>query len=88
MVIGDSQSADLVNILVHTNIQKNTEIITRKILNECGTVYVDPWLRNEFFSRNEKIQKRLELVQICSDLMDKVLETPAIKHADIIIRNL
>jgi peptidoglycan/LPS O-acetylase OafA/YrhL len=85
LIIGDSQSADIVNILVKTNVEEKFEIITRKILNECGTIYIEPEQQNNRFLVNEKIRKKPEMRAICSDLMERLVRTSAIKNADIVI---
>ncbi len=54
LIVGDSQAADLVNMLVAAGFERHNEIITRTIAWECGLPYVDGSYGDDFWkTRND-----------------------------------
>lgn len=85
LIIGDSQSADLLNILLEAGFENKYEILTRKVFWECGSLYVPQDIRSKYFDSNDLINAKPEYEKICSEQMDRLIGTPAITHADVII---
>lgn len=85
LVIGDSQAADFLNIMVAAGVDKKYEIITRKILWECGSIYIPEAERISVFSKNILLKNHKELMNECSSQMNRLFNTTVINEADKII---
>ena len=85
LIIGDSQSADLLNVLSEMGIDKEYEIITRKILWECGALLIPPNLRDEYLKTNPFIHAKPDYQNLCKHKMSRLESSPALSNADIII---
>jgi len=82
LIVGDSQAADLLNMLVEGGMDKTVEIIFDPVHFECGLPYLKDkdllWsISNPFITPAVKKE--------CVRLMDRLDSTPAIKRADVIL---
>ncbi|AVA21184.1 acyltransferase 3 family protein [Rhizobium sp. NXC24] len=86
LIIGDSQAADLTNIMVETGMEDRFEIVTRTVYYECGAPLLPAEQRKKFWeTENQFTMKDPTFVSRCSTLMDDVTNSPAIKEADEIL---
>lgn len=84
LIIGDSQAADFLNVMVAAGFDKNYEIITRKILWECGSVYYANIEKNNF-NNYPLLAGREDLQSECIHQMSRLVNTPAIGSANKIL---
>jgi peptidoglycan/LPS O-acetylase OafA/YrhL len=86
LIVGDSQSADILNMLVEAGVDNKIEIITRKVHYECGLPYLDKGERDEFWSgHNPMTMNSPNLTEACNLVMDRLVSSPAIKNADVVL---
>lgn len=65
-IIGDSQAADLINLLVESGHDENFDIVARTIHTECGVPYVEEDKREDFFKKvNLYTIQKPELIKAC-----------------------
>lgn len=71
LIIGDSQAADLVNLLVEGGHDENFDIVARTIYTECGVPYVEEDKRDVFFKRiNLYTIQKPHLIKACEEQMN------------------
>lgn len=83
LIIGDSQSGDLINILNESGYLKGHDVISRKITSNCAT----PWLATsdaeEFLTKlNPLTFKSPTLIKICSRQILEATNLRLLKSAD------
>lgn len=83
LIIGDSQAADVANMLNESGYAQSLDIVTRIIVTDCAA----PMIRNdeadEFFNRvNPLTIKRPELVTPCADKMARATNEKLLRSAD------
>ena len=86
LIIGDLQSADLINVLAEGGLTDQVEIVARTVFNECGIPYLDDGeLANFLRTKNQSSKKDPKWLTLCPTLISRVVDTPAWKQADMII---
>lgn len=85
LIIGDSQSADLINIMNESGVINNYDISTRAVQYRCGVPYVDKAERDNFWKKENKITMRYpNSISNCEKVMDSLVSDEIIKKADTI----
>ncbi|WP_227732543.1 acyltransferase family protein [Yersinia proxima] len=83
LIAGDSQSADLVNILNESGIIDNYDVVVRLIYTQCGTPYVNKDERDTFFTKdNPGTIRRADLIPMCGKQMDALMDGKILGQAD------
>ncbi|WP_050295265.1 acyltransferase family protein [Yersinia sp. 2105 StPb PI] len=83
LIAGDSQSADLVNILNESGIIDNYDVVVRLIYTQCGTPFVNKDERDAFFNKkNLGTIGRADLIPICGKQMDALMDSKILGQAD------
>ena len=86
LLIGDSQSADLLNMFVEAGLNEKVEIITRKVFYECGLPYLPEGEREKFLSDNNPISKKSPaMIDYCNSAMNQLIASEALKNADVVL---
>ncbi len=85
LIIGDSQSADIVNIMKESGQLERFDIMARTISYECGTPFVEKSLRSHFFKvENLVTSKSPQIVPLCESQMDHLFDNKDLASADSI----
>ncbi|WP_257205427.1 SGNH hydrolase domain-containing protein [Pseudomonas monteilii] len=83
LIIGDSQAADVANMLVESGQSKSMDIVTRIIVTDCATPSINPIESDEFFNRiNPLTIKRPELVTPCINKIARATDEDLLRSAD------
>lgn len=83
LVIGDSQSADVINMMSESGALENNDVIARTIYFDCGTPFVSQQdMEDYFYKKNPKTIARPELIPKCEKQIDGVINGKLIKEAD------
>ncbi|WP_312063298.1 acyltransferase family protein, partial [Pantoea septica] len=83
LILGDSQSADIVNMLNESGEIKKYDIVARTIIYKCGAPYIQPEERQDYWSRtNRQIIKFPSQAKICDKQMDDLLNDIVLKKAN------
>ncbi len=70
LIIGDSQAADLINLLVSSEHYKDFDIIARTIFTECGVPYIEESKKEEYFKKiNLYTIQKPDLIKSCEKQM-------------------
>ncbi|WP_370599545.1 acyltransferase family protein [Pseudomonas nitroreducens] len=86
LIIGDSQAADVVNMLSESANANNLDIVTRVILTDCSALTLQPEEYDDFFNKvNAMTIKRPELIAPCKNRIARAANENLIKSADKII---
>jgi peptidoglycan/LPS O-acetylase OafA/YrhL len=86
LVIGDSQAADITNVLVEGGYDKDYEIVTRTVIAECGIPYISPEKASNFWRTQDTFtMKDPAIITLCKGVYNTLLNTPALGQAEIII---
>lgn len=86
LIVGDSQAADLTNILVEAGEERTAEIITRTVYTECGIPYLPPALAEQFMTTiNPMTIKDRSFVGRCLTLQKRFIESRALATADYVV---
>ncbi|CAH7457903.1 Peptidoglycan/LPS O-acetylase OafA/YrhL [Vibrio chagasii] len=81
LIIGDSQTGDLLNMLFESEFINNYEVITRKISAACNIFYVDDKDIDLFL---KKYNPTNESIDSCKKSMGRVFESNLLSNADYI----
>lgn len=82
-IIGDSQSADIVNIMSESKDYNHYDIITYGIITDCGSPYVAEKDRDEYFHKiNRKTAANPTHINTCNMQMDNVFNKSILASAD------
>lgn len=85
LVIGDSQSADIINMMSESGAIKNFDVIARTIFYDCGTPYVAQEDEDVFFKKmNATTIARPELITKCKNQINSIVNGDLIKEADAV----
>lgn len=85
LVIGDSQSADFVNLLVESGKAQQLDIVARTVYFECNTFDENVLNRDSYFSvENVHLVKRPDLKQVCQQQIAAANEQKLISEAQVI----
>ncbi|WLG32695.1 acyltransferase family protein [Pseudomonas simiae] len=83
LVIGDSQAADLVNMLAEGGHTTESDIVSRSIWSNCSTFYVDSRSQESFFTKiNIMTIKSPELIEPCKVKMARAMDSKLLDNAD------
>lgn len=83
LIIGDSQAADVANMLVESGRSKSMDIVTRIVVTDCATPSINPKESDEFFNRiNPLTIKRPELIIPCINKIARATDEGLLKSAD------
>ncbi|WP_167797075.1 acyltransferase family protein [Pseudomonas fluorescens] len=83
LVIGDSQAADLVNMLAEGGHAEKMDIVARSLFTNCSTFYLEPGEENNFFTKvNIMTIQSPELIEPCKLQMARVLDAKLLDQAD------
>ena len=67
LIIGDSQAADLINLLAESGHENDFDIIARTVYTECGVHYIEETKEEEYFTKiNSFTIKKPELIETCN----------------------
>jgi len=77
LIVGDSQSGDLVNMIFENNYQQNVEIRTFKIERQCQAIIPN---NNKFYQNIEKIYRKK-----CATIHKKFANSDRILDSDIVV---
>lgn len=85
LVIGDSQSADLINIMLESGLVDKEDVVARTIYFDCGTNFVKDEESNKFFSTlNARTIAKPELIPICKAQMKNAMNEELLRQADMV----
>ncbi|WP_411696644.1 acyltransferase family protein [Enterobacter pasteurii] len=83
LVIGDSQSADVINMMSESGVLENNDVIARTIYFDCGTPFVSKQdMDDYFYKKNPKTIARPELIPKCQNQIEGIINGNLIKEAD------
>lgn len=74
LIIGDSQSTDLINLLVEKGLDNNLDIVAKTIFTECALPYIENKERKIFFTKiDEMIIAKPDLIKVCNKQIDDLI---------------
>lgn len=83
LVIGDSQSADLINLFEASGVLEKEDVIARTVYFDCGTNFVEKDNANDFFYKlNALTIAKPDLIPVCKAQMIKAMNEDLLKQAD------
>lgn len=83
LVIGDSQSADLINLLEESGVLEKEDVIARTVYFDCGTNYVETDKMHDFFYKlNALTIAKPDLIPVCKAQMMKAMNQDLLQQAD------
>lgn len=86
LIIGDSQAADVANMLSESANANNLDIVTRVILTDCSAPILQPEETDDFFNNvNTLTIKRPELITPCKNRIVRAANEGLIQSANKII---
>jgi peptidoglycan/LPS O-acetylase OafA/YrhL len=86
LLIGDSQSADILNMWVDAGVDRDIELIAKRVYFECGVPYLPASLRDTFWLQlNPLTMTSPQAINSCKTQMDQVITLPALKSADVVV---
>lgn len=86
LLVGDSQSADLLNMWIDAGVDNEVEVITNRVYYECGVPFLPESMRFSFWSReNPLTMKAPALIELCNAQMARLISLPALRTADVVV---
>ncbi|WP_270658502.1 acyltransferase family protein [Escherichia coli] len=86
LVIGDSQSADVVNMMKESGVIDKYDVVTRGIYVECAVNYISKEMESKFFNDiNKRTVTKPELIPLCKESMSAAMDDRLLKKADIVL---
>jgi peptidoglycan/LPS O-acetylase OafA/YrhL/phosphotransferase system HPr-like phosphotransfer protein len=83
LVIGDSQAADIVNVLAEDGYTSNSDIVSRIVFTNCSTFYIDRSDEDKFFTKvNTLTIQRPDLIAPCKERMARAIDSQLLNSAD------
>lgn len=83
LVIGDSQAADIVNMLAEGGYTTNTDIVSRIVVTNCSTFYIDNTEADNFFTKvNSLTIQSPELIAPCKEMMTRAMDSTLLANTD------
>lgn len=83
LVIGDSQAADLVNMLAEGGHTKESDIVSRSLWSNCSTFYVEKGDEEKFFTKiNTMTIQSPDLIEPCKVKMARAMDPKLLDNAD------
>ena len=82
LIIGDSQSADLLNMFVENGVDKSASIRVLKMHTKCGGVYIEKTNRNKYWNyENKRTMKETGMIDVCENIIDEIFSSSLIFDA-------
>lgn len=86
LVVGDSQSADLVNVLVEGGYDREVDLAAYTVISECAIPYLSERYRNDYLNTlNFMTNARPDIPPVCEKAWDELLDDPRLAKADRVI---
>lgn len=86
LVIGDSQSADLVNLLVEGGYDREVDLAAFRVVSECGVPFLPNEGRSYFLETLDPMTNaRPDLTRLCKEQWDDLVADPRLGQADRVI---
>ncbi|MFP2128120.1 acyltransferase family protein [Escherichia coli] len=86
LVIGDSQSADVINALMESGGLKDFNVVAKTVSMECGVPYISKEESADFFSKvNKATIAKPELIAGCVSQMNEAFDEKLLGQADKIV---
>lgn len=83
LITGDSQSADILNMMYETGQLKEYDFVLKLIYTQCGAPYVEKTKRDIYFRKdNIGTIKRNELIPECNKQMDALMDKSLLSQAN------
>jgi hypothetical protein len=83
LIIGDSQAADIVNMLAEGGYTTDTDIVSRIVVTNCSTFYIDNTEADNFFRKvNSLTIQSPELIAPCKEMMSRTIDSTLLSNAD------
>ncbi len=86
LLIGDSQAADVLNVLLERGLERSTEIIMMRVNSTCGLPYlpssIDP---DVWWSNNPETANAPKVREKCQQAMGRIKQSRALSQADLIV---
>jgi peptidoglycan/LPS O-acetylase OafA/YrhL len=83
LIIGDSQSADLVNILSESGYIDSVDAVARTIYYECNAIYLSAEDENEYYTKiNPVTASKPDIVSACKQQIVSALDRDLLASAD------
>ncbi|WP_313036180.1 acyltransferase family protein [Acinetobacter sp.] len=74
LIIGDSQSADLINLLKGKNNDKNFDIVARTIYTECNIPYINESIKQKYYEKiNFMTMNKPDVIPTCNEQINYAL---------------
>lgn len=86
LVVGDSQSADLVNLLVEGGYDREVDLAAYRVVSECGVPYLPGGQRDHFLETVDPMTNgRPDLRRLCEEQWDGLLKDRRLAEADRVV---
>lgn len=86
LIIGDSQSADVINSLNESGSLEKYDVVARRVVNVCRTPYVKPENMDSYlWSMNKTTSSNPSYISLCKEEMKKVMDKELLMGADKIV---
>ncbi len=86
LIIGDSQSADIVNALNEAGTLERYDVVARTVGNVCGTPYVNPQEIDDYLNaKNGMTASKPNLATICKEQMKRLMDGDLLNESNKII---
>lgn len=83
LVIGDSQSADLINMMQESGLIEKEDVVARTIYFDCGSNFVEDNESEKYFTKlNARTIAKPELIPICKSQMQEAMNPDLLRQAD------
>lgn len=85
LVIGDSQSADLINMMLESGTLDKKDVVARTVYFDCGVNYLNENVQDKFFYKINKLTiAKPELIPRCKTQMNRAMNPDLLSNADVI----
>ncbi len=86
LIIGDSQSGDLSNIIVEAGLSDNFDIVSRVVINRCGVPYPSRDINEDYWNKvNPNTIKDPSFISRCENELSRVHDTTLLEDTDIVV---
>lgn len=86
LILGDSQSADVINMMLEAGYLDKYNIVARTVYAECGTIFVPKNEEDKYYSSiNKHTMQSPDLIAVCKNQTLTAMNKNLIKQADKII---
>ncbi|ELE8675264.1 acyltransferase [Escherichia coli] len=89
LILGDSQSADIINMLNESGYIDKYDIVARNVYAQCGTIYVPSAEEDVYYtSINKNTMNSPQLISDCKNQTNSAMNKRLLSESDIIIISL